>query len=316
MSSYKILGVADGASMQDVKKAYKKLAMMHHPDKGGDEELFKQITEAYQNIINPSPDPTPSPRHHQDFFHQNFSQAKASNKVYEIHVSIFDAYYGKEKKLSISNDLKCDKCAVACTACNGRGIVTMVINVFPGIQQRVSSKCGHCGGAGIKVVTKKDCSKCQGRGSIKETNIVVVNVRPGVNTNDIITYKGMGCTDPRQTPGDLIVRIIVDNSGMLKKDGVHMVYHKEIDFVDTFMGMEFMIKEYPTGVVKINTKDIKEVVRGGKRYTMKVGGGMPYINGSKTTYGDLMVEFTVRYNLDVSKLDRATLAPALAIARM
>jgi DnaJ family protein A protein 2 len=319
MSSYTVLGVEDGATMQEVKKAYKKLAMVHHPDKGGDEERFKQITEAYQELTNPSPKFTSPHQHHSAgvFSHhqQTHQNNKASNKMYEIHVSILDAYHGKEKKLSISNDRKCDRCATVCAACNGKGVVEMVVTMFPGMHHQVLVKCSKCAGAGVKIAARKDCSKCQGRGSIKETNIVVVNVKPGVNTNDTMTYKGMGCSDLRLPPGDLIVRIIVDNAGMLRKEGSNMVYRKEIDFVDTFLGIEFPIVEHPGGGVKINTQDIKEVVREGKKYMVKTGGGMP-VHGNVAVRGDLFVEFAIRYNLDVSKLDRAIIAPVLAMACM
>ena len=54
MSKYhKILGVAEGASKADVKKAYRNLAGKHHPDKGGDEEKFKEIQEAYDRVSHP-----------------------------------------------------------------------------------------------------------------------------------------------------------------------------------------------------------------------------------------------------------------------
>ena len=47
-SYYEVLGVEKGATQDEIKKAYRKLAVKSHPDKGGDPELFKQITEAYE----------------------------------------------------------------------------------------------------------------------------------------------------------------------------------------------------------------------------------------------------------------------------
>ena len=47
MDPYKILGVSKDASKGEIKKAYRKLAVKHHPDMGGDEEKFKQLSEAY-----------------------------------------------------------------------------------------------------------------------------------------------------------------------------------------------------------------------------------------------------------------------------
>jgi DnaJ family protein A protein 2 len=50
MDYYQILGVPTTASPEEIKKAYRKLAMQHHPDRGGDTEKFKEISEAYDNL--------------------------------------------------------------------------------------------------------------------------------------------------------------------------------------------------------------------------------------------------------------------------
>lgn len=52
---YKILGITPGATEEEVKKAYRKMAMKHHPDRGGDEAEFKRIKEAYEALTNPEP---------------------------------------------------------------------------------------------------------------------------------------------------------------------------------------------------------------------------------------------------------------------
>ena len=49
---YQILGVGKTASPEDIRRAYHKLAHVHHPDKGGDEKKFKEVNEAYQTLSN------------------------------------------------------------------------------------------------------------------------------------------------------------------------------------------------------------------------------------------------------------------------
>lgn len=53
MDYYQILGVDRNADTKEVKKAYRRLASKHHPDKGGDENKFKEIQAAYETLSDP-----------------------------------------------------------------------------------------------------------------------------------------------------------------------------------------------------------------------------------------------------------------------
>ena len=50
---YQVLGVSENATGDEIKKAFRKLSMKHHPDKGGSESKFKEINEAYQTLGDP-----------------------------------------------------------------------------------------------------------------------------------------------------------------------------------------------------------------------------------------------------------------------
>ena len=51
-SSYDILGIDEDSEDEDIKKAFRKKALIHHPDKGGDPEEFRKVREAYEILIN------------------------------------------------------------------------------------------------------------------------------------------------------------------------------------------------------------------------------------------------------------------------
>src|SRR5581483_5119905 len=68
---YETLGVDRNATTDDIKRAYRKLAHQHHPDRGGDEEKFKQVNEAYQVLSDEQK------RSQYDRFGQTFEQAGA-----------------------------------------------------------------------------------------------------------------------------------------------------------------------------------------------------------------------------------------------
>lgn len=97
---HSILGLARGATEDEIKKAYRKLANIHHPDKGGDEEKFKEVKEAYEKLTSQEPEP----QHHQQFqdineIHRQMREAarrawENAVQMIELQVDIAKAYEG------------------------------------------------------------------------------------------------------------------------------------------------------------------------------------------------------------------------------
>ena len=123
-SPHQILGVAPNASMDEIKRAFKKLALVHHPDKGGDPEKFKEINAAYQTLTNPKTEDihiNRGPNFNQNFhFDLNdiFSQAGFNdifqNAGFNFHkqhrnrtsrvtvmLTLEEVYYGCDKTISL-----------------------------------------------------------------------------------------------------------------------------------------------------------------------------------------------------------------------
>lgn len=95
MNYYSVLGIDQNASKEEIKKAYKRLASKHHPDKGGDEAEFKRIQEAYDAITNPS-----AQQQHADFgdfFSDMFNRQQGNpDALMRVTISLTDAYNGKD----------------------------------------------------------------------------------------------------------------------------------------------------------------------------------------------------------------------------
>ena len=81
--AHDVLGVKPGSSAQDIKSAYRKLAMKHHPDKGGDESKFKDINQAHDILVNNKGQSSPIPHNHQqaDGRQVHVSAAKRKSKI-------------------------------------------------------------------------------------------------------------------------------------------------------------------------------------------------------------------------------------------
>jgi curved DNA-binding protein len=126
MDHYSTLGVSRNASQEEIKKAYRKLAMTHHPDKGGDPTEFQKINEAYEVLGDPtkrqqhdSPQARPNPfdggfNHDgfnlNDLFSQIFGGGRGPQAGFnqrqvfrtQVAISLVDSYNGKEHALQLS----------------------------------------------------------------------------------------------------------------------------------------------------------------------------------------------------------------------
>ncbi|KAL1743287.1 hypothetical protein HDZ31DRAFT_65183 [Schizophyllum fasciatum] len=186
---YDLLEVAPDASENDLKKAYRKKALRLHPDKGGDPELFKEVTHAYQVLSDPDKRSMYDARGEaglndaggmggmdaQDLFSQLFgggggfggggffgggsrSQGPRRTKdlVHRVHVSLEELYRGKTTKLALTRSIICNKC-------KGKGG-----------KEGAVQQCTTCRGRGIKVTMRQmgpmiqqiqsPCDDCGGAG--------------------------------------------------------------------------------------------------------------------------------------------------------
>lgn len=181
---YQILGVSRGASEEEIKKAYRKLAHKYHPDKeGGDENKFKEINEAYQVLSNKEK------RNQYDRFGQTFSgqaagaqgaqdfgfggmnwenMAGASGDWGDIFEEIFQHFGGGPSRGARTGHQ---------TYVQGSDVelvYTITLEeAFSGVEKKISFQtlvtCDKCGGKGHGAKSgSKTCPVCQGRGEIKE----------------------------------------------------------------------------------------------------------------------------------------------------
>lgn len=170
---YKILGVEKGASAEDIKKAFRKLALKHHPDKGGDEAKFKEANEAYQVLSDAKK------RAEYDAYGQTFGGNGPGFNGAQGGFSGFGGFGAEGFEGVDLNDIFGDFFGGSRPqARRGRDIsidlqLTFSESVF-GVTRKVlitkMSKCDTCHGSGAKPGSaQKTCSQCNGQGRVHET---------------------------------------------------------------------------------------------------------------------------------------------------
>ena len=192
---YNLLGVDKNADKSSIKKAYHKLAVKHHPDKGGDPDKFKLIAEAFEVLSDPEKKKLydsggkeaingQGMSNPMDMFSQMFSgnrstKRKGKNTEYTMNITLEDVYNGRNKSLSLTRTVIDKSSIFAFLKCNGQGMTIRKIQMGP-MTQQIQTQCNECNGLGSKYKSNK----------IKEN--IKIYVPKGVCNNKKIVVDGKG----------------------------------------------------------------------------------------------------------------------------
>eukprot|EP00742_Colponemidia_sp_Colp-10_P000448 GILJ01000489.1.p1 GENE.GILJ01000489.1~~GILJ01000489.1.p1 ORF type:complete len:422 (-),score=85.05 GILJ01000489.1:107-1372(-) len=329
---YELLGVAKDAASNDIKKAYRKLAVQHHPDKGGDPEKFKEIAVAYEVLSDPEKrrlydeygeaglqDGGRGGEAH-DIFDMFFGggggrrgppQKKGEDVVHPLKVSLEDIYKGKVAKLAVNKDVICTACegkggkadAIrTCDGCNGQGIKMHIRQIGPGMITQSQSVCGDCRGEG-KIIREKDrCKECQGNKVVKERKMLEVYVDKGVPNGHKIVFHGEADEAPGMLPGDIVFVIQEKEHARFKRKGADLFIEKHITLLEALCGFKFVL-EHLDGRHLVIQSNAGEIIRPGDIKAV-ADEGMP-LHKNPFVKGRLFIKFVIDFpengSIDQSK---------------
>ena len=305
---YEVLGVARDCTPQDLKSAYRKIALKYHPDRNpGDhaaEEKFKEASEAYEVLSDPEKRARYDRFGHaqgfnfeggfssatiNDIFGEIFGdifgagrarrggRARGADLRYNLDVSFEEAAFGCEVQVKIPRPRRCEECEGTgsqsrqlrvCPTCGGAGEVRFTQGFFA-----VSRTCNHCGGVGQ--VVADPCARCSGRGKIESESQVTVKVPPGVDTGTRIRYAGEG--EPGEhggAPGDLYVVMHVREHPIFVREESDVLCEMPISFTQAALGATI---DVPTLDGKVKMK-VPPGTQSGKVFRLKAK-GIPRLHG-------------------------------------
>jgi molecular chaperone DnaJ len=334
---YELLSVSRDCNDQELKTAYRRLAMQFHPDRNpGDpaaEEQFKRASEAYQVLSDPKRRAAYDRFGHAgvaqngsgfegfagtdigdifgDFFGEMFnvgggsrrgSRAQRGRDVqHELHLSFVEAVFGKQAEVEINR-------AEVCGDCRGTGSAA----------GRSPSTCPQCAGRGQvryqqsffaiarpctacngtgQIITDP-CPACHADGRVERRHTLTVTVPAGVEDGTRIRYQGEGDTGRFGGPaGDFYVLLNVKPHEFFERDGYDLHCVVFVSFPQVALGAEI---EIPTLEGKAMLK-IPEGSQSGREFRLR-GKGVPRLN--EHGRGDLLVEIIVQTPKKLTKAQR------------
>jgi molecular chaperone DnaJ len=274
---YEILGVSRDASEEEIKRAYRKLARELHPDTGGDEERFKELTTAYEVLRNPQTranyDRYGDPRGPGglgdvggfgdlsdliDAFFGGFgggtrTAARTStagrDALVDLPLTLEEAAAGGPHDVELSVARTCETCdgsgaapgtsPVTCQTCGGQGAVQQVRNSVFG-QMLTTTTCPTCAGTGRRI--PDPCPTCRGQGRRRMTETVTVEVPPGVDDGTRLRLTGRGEAGRNGGPaGHLYVRTRIQPHELYTREGNDLHLELRIPMVQAALGATLTI---------------------------------------------------------------------------
>lgn len=206
MDYYSILGIAKNATPQDIKKAYRKLAAQHHPDRGGNADKFKQVQEAYDILGDPAKrQQYDNPQPQYSFNSANFNQHPFDFE--EIFAEAFGRHtHGFHRAPRKNRDI--------------------TINADISLQDVYDGK-----------ILKSTFSLPSGR-----REEIEIKIPPGINDGQQIRYDSLGDDSIHGLPrGDLFVRVRIRRHPVWDKKGIDIHSSLQINVFDAILGCEVNI---------------------------------------------------------------------------
>lgn len=282
---YEILEIHVSASQEEIKKAYRKKALQHHPDKGGDPEMFKKVNTANEILSNPEKRNIYD-KHGKDglqnsggiptdifsamfgnvfgnvFGNMNrnrtnikFTDRKTAPVSHTHSVSLEDLCKRKIIKLRVERERLCscinESNTQSCSQCSGNGVRTE-IRSMGFIQQHIQQVCNSCEGSGKMYST---CGQCK-NGAIIEPKVFELFLNPELDDGFRYIFADEGNQAKGYQAGDFIVVLQYLKHPAFLLDGKKMTYNHTITLKEALCGHTLYLTHPDGQLITVQTEEV------------------------------------------------------------
>jgi molecular chaperone DnaJ len=323
---YEILGLTRGASPEEIKASYRRLALRYHPDRNpGDkvaEEQFKRVSEAYQVLSDSEKRQLYDLYGHEGLAGLEMEGFGSFDDIFGSFGEIFEDFFsfGRQRRRSrrprpgadltqpvtltledvvqgVDTTLEVER-RVVCRRCGGNGMEPgSAREQCPRCQGRgqvrqtrgmlrISNTCPKCHGVGS--IVSSLCTGCRGTGMVKEKKQMQVRIPRGVDSDTRLRLRGEGEAGTQGgPPGDLYLEVKIAPHPLFTRQGKDLFYRARVSFVEAALGTEIQVPTLSSATRLV----IPPGTQPGATFRLP-GEGLPGLRGHSR--GDLVVELQLQ----------------------
>lgn len=330
---YDLLGISRLSTEDEIKKAYKKQALLWHPDRNPDrleeaDKKFKEISEANDVLSNPEKRRIYDQRglaglKEPSHFHGIIPRGPDIQHI--IEVTLNEIYTGATKEIKFDKLIICMVCKgsggiinakpINCANCSGKGYSDNHIQIAPGFVINQQGICQKCTGTGKSFSSIDVCKCCWGERRTKKETVLTCVIQPGISNGEKICFKGeshevLGLNGEKAETGNFFAVIKeMPHSEFSRSGSMDLLCRKTITLKGALCGTTFDIIHLDGKTLSVNVNSI--ITPGYKKVLENQGMVKSWFSRTDKAYGNLVVEFQIEFPKILDENQKLSLAKIL-----